>query len=277
MIMSNADSPNLSAFGKFVPGFDFLQNLATHASGSAAQKTPGFPSLGSWVAPTLSVEELEKRIQELKAVQFWLDQNATALKATIQALEVQKMTLATLKGMNFNMTELAKAFTVKSTATGPAGDNAEPAQAPHLAGLPVSSADKDAAASGSMPETGSAAEKPPSTEAGRSAGLVDPMQWWGALTEQFQGIAADAMRDAAKNAALLKAQGEASPGGTVHKPGARTTRVKTGVARGGAVRGAALRSSDAWPLPVAQKSSSAKPAPKAKRTAPAKAARKSAR
>ena len=44
------------------------------------------------------MEELDKRIDELKAVQFWLDQNAMALKATIQALEVQKMTLATLKG-----------------------------------------------------------------------------------------------------------------------------------------------------------------------------------
>ena len=45
------------------------------------------------VAPTLSVEEVDKRIQELKTVQYWLEQNGHALKATIQALEVQKMTL----------------------------------------------------------------------------------------------------------------------------------------------------------------------------------------
>lgn len=48
------------------------------------------PNMASWVAPTLSVEELDKRIQELKTVQFWLEQNTNALKATIQALEVQK-------------------------------------------------------------------------------------------------------------------------------------------------------------------------------------------
>jgi hypothetical protein len=63
------------------------------------------------------VEELDKRIEELKAVQFWLDQNAMALKATIQALEVQKMTLATLKGMNFNMGDVANAFKLKAADT----------------------------------------------------------------------------------------------------------------------------------------------------------------
>ena len=103
-------------FGQFVPGFDFLKNLAQ----SSQQANPGaasaMPNMGSWVAPTLSIEELDKRIQELKAVQFWLDQNATALKATIQAMEVQKMTLATLHGMNVNMSEMAKAFSVKMPA-----------------------------------------------------------------------------------------------------------------------------------------------------------------
>ena len=75
------------------------------------------PSLSNWVAPTLNLEELEKRIGELKAVHFWLDQNSKALGATIQALEVQKMTLATLKGMNFNMGEVANAFKLKTAET----------------------------------------------------------------------------------------------------------------------------------------------------------------
>ena len=79
-----SDTPNAFGFGKFVPGFDFLQTLAK----GATQNIPQMPNLGNWVAPTINVEELEKRIDELKAVQFWLDQNAAALKATIQALEV---------------------------------------------------------------------------------------------------------------------------------------------------------------------------------------------
>ena len=97
-----SDNTNFG-FAKLVPGFDFLQNLAKGAS----QTIPQLPNLSNWVAPTLNVEELEKRISELKAVHFWLDQNSKALGATIQALEVQKMTLATLKGMNFNMGDVA--------------------------------------------------------------------------------------------------------------------------------------------------------------------------
>src|SRR3954465_8020514 len=107
-----SDSPTLG-FGQFVPGFDFLQNIAKGAS----QAMPQMPNLSNWVAPTLNVEELEKRIGELKAVHFWLDQNSKALGATIQALEGQKMTLATLKGMNFNMGDVANALKLKAADT----------------------------------------------------------------------------------------------------------------------------------------------------------------
>ena len=111
-----SDSSNFG-FGKFVPGFDFLQNLASNAVKGASNSIPQLPNMSHWVAPTLNVEDLEKRIEELKAVQFWLDQNAVALKATIQALEVQKMTLATLKGMNFSMGDVANALKLKTADT----------------------------------------------------------------------------------------------------------------------------------------------------------------
>jgi hypothetical protein len=105
--MSDTDG---MGFGKFVPGFDFLQGLAKGAS----QTIPQMPNLANWVSPSLNVEELEKRIEELRAVHFWLEQNSRALGATIQALEVQKMTLATLKGMNFNLGDVANAFKLKA-------------------------------------------------------------------------------------------------------------------------------------------------------------------
>jgi len=128
-----------SGFGKFIPGFDLLQNLAKGPS----QSMPPVPTLSSWVAPTLNLEELDKRIGELKAVRFWLEQNSVALAATIQALEVQKMTLATLKGMNFNMAEVADALKLKtpsgqSTSAAPKPEPADAAPAPggHSAGQP---------------------------------------------------------------------------------------------------------------------------------------------
>src|SRR3954454_15470272 len=103
-----SDNTTNFGFAKLVPGFDFLQNLAKGTS------LPQLPNLSSWIAPTLNVEELDKRINELKAVQFCLDQNGKALSATIQALEVQKMTLATLQGMNFSMGEVADALKLKT-------------------------------------------------------------------------------------------------------------------------------------------------------------------
>jgi len=184
--MSDSDKTPFTDFGKLVPGFDFLQNLTRQASASPPPGMPGMAQLGGWVAPTLNVEELDKRIAELKAVQFWLDQNATALKATIQALEVQKMTLVALQGMNVNMSEMAQAFTARmpTAAAAPAPSPAAPAAVTEPVKEPAP-APEAAAAGNSQPKTAAA------------SGGVDPLQWWGALTQQFQSIAQSAMKEAA--------------------------------------------------------------------------------
>ena len=189
-------------FGKFVPGFDFLQSLAKSASQPSAAGS-AVPGMSNWVAPTLSVEELDKRIQELKAVQFWLEQNGTALKATIQALEVQKMTLTTLQGMNVNMSELAKAFTARAPQA-PAAEP-EPEPAPQAKPEP---APEPATATATEPKT-KRSSKPKSDQPAAGA-AVDPMQWWGSLTQQFQNIASAAMQDVAAQAVKTKSD-EAQP------------------------------------------------------------------
>jgi hypothetical protein len=214
--MSN--NPDMSSFGKFVPGFDFLQNLAKQAAGGAAHNIPQLPNLGNWVAPTLNVEELDKRIEELKAVQFWLDQNATALKATIQALEVQKMTLATLKGMNFNFGDVANAFKLKAADSVMSGvhkftERASDAAATvggfagsvSGAGAPKKTVKKSTASKSTTSKLNSKTAVPD-----MAAGMVDPMQWWGALTQQFGQIAAGAMKDAAKQTAIDVTKGVAT-------------------------------------------------------------------
>jgi len=188
-----SDNENFG-FGKFVPGFDFLQNLAKGAS----QTLPQMPNLSNWVAPTLNLDELEKRIGELRAVHFWLDQNSKALGATIQALEVQKMTLATLKGMNFNMGDVADALKLKPTDSifGSSAQkekvNEKPADTAQ--GSSEAPADTAARSKASAKQSGRTADKP-------ATGVVDPLQWWGALTQQFQQIAATALKDATAQAA----------------------------------------------------------------------------
>ena len=193
-------------FGKVVPGFDFLQNLGQAANPGAKGSPPGMPNLASWAAPTLSVEELDNRIQELKTVQFWLEQNTNALKATIQALEVQKMTLSTLQGMNVNMTELAKAFTAKMPDLHP--KDAAKSEETHSA---AGSSDQAKASS-----EGTATQGP----------AVDPMQWWGSLTQQFQNIAAAAVKDVAAKAMKdgPKSAKKRAATSKTRKPSASTTR-----------------------------------------------------
>jgi hypothetical protein len=194
--MSDASSFD---FSKFVPGFDFLKKL----SGTGAQT--GLPAASSWIAPTLDPDELDKRIQELKTVHFWLDQNTKAVSATIQALEVQKMTLATLRGMNMSMTELAESlkiqpdslssvFTRPEASTPSAATNAS---APSASQDPAPAA-RSTAKPKPRPAKKSASTKPQASDTQTptsAAGGVDPMAWWGSLTQQFQHIANQAVQD----------------------------------------------------------------------------------
>jgi hypothetical protein len=218
-----SDSQNFG-FGKFVPGFDFLQNLAKGAS----QNIPQMPNLANWIAPTLNLEELEKRLEELKAVHFWLDQNSKALGATIQALEVQKMTLATLKGMNFNMGDVANALKLKAADTVFTGVQKVSEKAADTAKT-ISDVASSAASIGQ-----SAAKKSAVKKSGGAAGVVDPMQWWGSLTNQFQQIAANAMKDAAKQTALDTTKNMAS--------GLAKEALKTATGMAGAVTRSAAKS-----------------------------------
>jgi hypothetical protein len=220
-----SDSQN-AGFGKFIPGFDFLQNLAKGASDAV----PQMPNLTNWIAPTLNVEELDKRISELKTVHFWLEQNAKALGATVQALEVQKMTLATLKGMNFNIGEMANAMKMKAEDTLFSGVQKVSEKAATTSKT-IAEMAAEAEALAQKVSQAAQAEKPAEPEAPAAAGLVDPMQLWGSLTQQFQTIAATAMKDVGGNAAMdltkSMASGFAKEAAKVIKPAAPKAASKT--------------------------------------------------
>ncbi len=169
-------------FSQFVPGFDFLKQI--QSGGTPAAAPP------SWVAPTLDPAEIDKRIQELKTVHFWLDQNAKAVQATIQALEVQRMTVSALQNMNVGFSEMAEALKIK-----PQSDSASTA----ASAAPAPEAAKPAKAARKTSARAKAKVASPDHATAQGAG-VDPSQWWGALTQQFQHIATQAMQDMARNA-----------------------------------------------------------------------------
>ncbi|MBU3600119.1 hypothetical protein ICN28_06275 [Polynucleobacter sp. 30F-ANTBAC] len=94
---------------------DFNQSLEMFKTMWGNSPTPGdLSGFGAGIGggagmPTLDIEELDKRIQDLKSVENWLQLNMSVLRSTIQGLEVQRATLAALQSFSAAMTPEAMA------------------------------------------------------------------------------------------------------------------------------------------------------------------------
>ena len=143
----------LTPFGAAFPGT---------SPASAQGFVPSLSMMSDMMAPLTNVEELDKRITDMRAVEQWLKLNLNMLQSAIQALEVQRATLSTLRAFG--------AFAQQSM-TQPAPE-APPRHKPQPAA--------------SAPEAG---------EAGESAGspAFDASGWWNLLQAQFNQIAQFAM------------------------------------------------------------------------------------
>jgi hypothetical protein len=146
--------------------------------GAGFPQMPGFQapatlaqSLPSMMVPTLDVGELDKRIADLRAVEQWLALNASMLRASIQALEVQRNTIATLK-------TLSGAMMMPATMAG-APPPAPAATPPPAAQAPSPRRTRRPSPPGTRPPN--LAEMP-----------MNPAAWWGTLQDQFTRIAAAA-------------------------------------------------------------------------------------
>lgn len=147
--------------------------------GNLAQMAARLPqTLPNMIAPTLDVDELDKRIADLRAVEQWLQLNAGMLRTTIQSLEVQRATIVTLKQVGGAMLQpvIGKPDSPPpSSATPPAaGAATAPASARRSA--------KDGRATSRHAPT-----------AGETS--LNPVAWWNALQDQFIRIAAAATAD----------------------------------------------------------------------------------
>ncbi|MET3817829.1 peptidoglycan hydrolase CwlO-like protein [Burkholderia sp. PvR073] len=141
--------------------------------GAASGLPPSLSSMSDMMAPLTSVEELDKRITDLRAVEQWLKLNLGMLQSAIQALEVQRATLATLRAFG------AFAQSSMSAAEEAAVAAAQAASAPRADAQHA----PDAAAA--------AAEAPPAGDAAQQA--FDPAGWWNLLQAQFNQLASLAM------------------------------------------------------------------------------------
>jgi len=158
---------------------------------------PSLSMMSDMMAPLTNVEELDKRITDMRAVEQWLKLNLGMLQSAIQALEVQRATLATLRAFGaFAQSSMAQPA---AAASGPAPSPApapatNPAPAPGWtqSAKPAPAPDSTAAAEG----TASKEEEAPA-----AAPSFDASAWWNLLQSQFNQIAQFAMTQPATPAA----------------------------------------------------------------------------
>jgi hypothetical protein len=189
--MPNPQMPN-------VPGvtdtLDFVKNLW----GSMGVPGMSIPGLG---APTLSVDDLDKKIADLKAVESWLNVNVSMLRGTIQAMEIQRGTLATLKSMGASLADAMKQPGVDQKSVLAASPFAA------FFGAPATAASPPAA---KPPAAKPQAAEPPAQAAQSGAAapalpfMPDATLWWNVLQDQFKQAVAGAMSpDAVANAGAM--------------------------------------------------------------------------
>ncbi|HEX8404189.1 MAG TPA: PhaM family polyhydroxyalkanoate granule multifunctional regulatory protein [Duganella sp.] len=180
--MANSQMPNIPGVGVMTDTLDFVKSLW------GSMSVPGL------TAPTLSVEDLDKKINDLKAVEAWLNLNMSMLRGTIQALEVQRGTIATLKSVGASM-----AAAVNTGSTDKSVFDANPyasaffqhareagkgyANVPSWPPAPVPAAPQQAA-----PKP---ADAKPAADA--AAQMPNPAVWWNLLQDQFKQAVSTAM------------------------------------------------------------------------------------
>ena len=137
--------------------------------------------MSSPMAPTLDVDELDRRIKDLKAVEQWLAMNQGLLRTTIQGLEIQRAGMAGFQAMMASRSEQAAVSpTTPSTPSAPASTPGFSPQSEHPA-------------------------------------LDQASQWWGFLQKQFEQLASHASLSKASDAddaPGAASTGSVSSGGT---------------------------------------------------------------
>ncbi|MDO5103647.1 MAG: hypothetical protein Q4D91_12260 [Lautropia sp.] len=109
----DAPAAQTGPFEGFGPMFDSLEHF------NQAWRTL---HMHSPFKPTLDIQALDKRIQELRTVEQWLSLNLTMLRNTIQAMEVQRGTLQTLNQMSASLAAMTRS---PDESTAPLGTGTE--------------------------------------------------------------------------------------------------------------------------------------------------------
>jgi hypothetical protein len=178
--MAESNMSGIPGVGAMTDTLEFVKNLW------GGMKIPGM------AMPSLSVDEVNKQITDLKAVETWLNVNMSMLRSTIQALEVQSATLSALQTMSSSMNSLAQAGRSQAAAAAPS--SAAAPSAPATPAAPSFSFAPPAEEKPATPGGASAApqaarpSEPPgaSADMANAAAFANPAAWWNLLQDQFK-------------------------------------------------------------------------------------------
>lgn len=249
----------------------------------------------------MSMDELDKRISDLRAVENWLRMNLSMLGSTIRGMEVQRATMATLKsvvetgmsaaagaaeagrtGSSSPLEDVLKAWQgpapgARQSNAGPTATKSEAADnsarwptsedAPATPRKPqptdqTSEAGHEKAVSDNSDSPGSDGEQPDVLGAAATAA----QGWWNMLQQQFQTLAA---------ATVASAEGAMADAAAAAQAASTTPSRKAGAKRAAAAK----KSTTAKKAAAPKKSAAAKkaaPQKAAKKTTAKKAAKRSA-
>jgi hypothetical protein len=185
----------LNPFGGAFPGAE---------PGAAGGFGPSLSMMSDIMTPLTNIEELDKRITDLRAVEQWLKLNLSMLQSAIQGLEVQRATLSTLRAFG--------AFAQSQMTPPPASESARPSAAPEKAQAAEPSA--SAEASDSAPPPG-----------------FDASAWWNLLQSQFNQLAQFAMTQPVAAAQDAPAASTEAAEAETAKPAAKRSTGKSSASR----------------------------------------------
>ena len=186
----NNEIPGMNAMNDTM---EFVRNMW------GAMKVPGM------TMPSMSPEEINKQITDLKAVESWLQLNMNMLRSSIQALEMQSATLTTLQTMGDNFAQTMKSMTPepepeKQEFQSPFTNYAYAKPAPD-------------------PEPEKPAQSEQSEENGNMAAqFTNPAAWWSVVQDQFSQAVGNAMATSAETSSSGKSTGQKTTAAKASKP-----------------------------------------------------------
>ena len=160
---------------------------------------PAGMSGGLGLSPPMNPEELERKIAELKSVENWLKLNLSMLSSTIQGMEVQLATIATLKSF------MAAGSAGSQNAQAPNGQAApptwfsgwptaptQPQPSPQTPAQPQAQASADDAGDDAADRVAKASGAAQAAQGDATAAAAAPaaQAWWDMLQQQFGQVAA---------------------------------------------------------------------------------------